>query len=443
LDKAPTALAGKRVLIVDDNESNRRILTHHTQAWGMLPQVTASGAEALEWLRQGYLFDLAILDMQMPELDGLSLAAEIRRIETERGLRVEPEETKVEDSALIPLSRSSFKLPLVMLTSWGWRDETAKAAEVGFAAFLHKPIKQAQLYHILMEIIAGQPAQASVFSPPVLPDRPLVEQLPLRILLAEDNLVNQKVATRLLDRLGYRADVVSNGLEVLQALQRQDYDVVLMDIQMPEMDGLEASRRIQQGWPLARRPRLIAMTANAMQGDRERCLEAGLDDYISKPIRLEALGQVLGQCRPISNQTETSAQASPLANPSGAAQETFPLTLDLNVLTRLQAAMGADTPDTAAEIIQIYLEDTPIRLAKLQQGLVQKKLKEFERAAHSLKSTSATLGAMRLAALCQELEAMGHSGTWAGAGEKVEQVEAEYERVRRVLTALSGLEIKD
>jgi CheY-like chemotaxis protein len=271
---AQSQLTGKRILIVDDNATNREILTRQLLSWGIVPCAKNSGPEALSWLCRGEQFDLAILDMQMPEMDGISLAREIRK---------QPQ---------------CQKLPLVMLTSLGTSQTDIRAVDVDFTAFLNKPIKQSQLYSLLSRILVEQ--SVKVRQPQLSPSKSslnLAQQFPLRILLAEDNLVNQKVALLLLQRLGYRADVAGNGLEVLEALHRQSYDVVLMDVQMPEMDGLSATRRICQQWSHTSRPRIIAMTANAMQEDREVCLEAGMDDYLSKPIRAEALVQALSKCR--------------------------------------------------------------------------------------------------------------------------------------------------
>jgi CheY-like chemotaxis protein len=254
---------------VDDNATNRQILVRQAESWGMLAQATGSPLEALAWIRRGDPFDVAILDMQMPELDGLTLADAIRE------------------------ERDAHMLPLVMLTSLGRRKgETGTA----FAAYLTKPIKASQLYNALMGVFAGHPTR--VVQPSVAKaqfDTQLGQRVPLRILLAEDNVVNQKLALQLLRKMGYRADVAANGLEVLDALHRQPYDVVLMDVQMPELDGFAATRRICEGWPADQRPRIIAMTANAMQEDREACLAAGMDDYLAKPIRVHTLQAALEQ----------------------------------------------------------------------------------------------------------------------------------------------------
>ncbi len=264
-------LQGKRALIVDDNATNRRILTCQTQAWGMIPQATSAPLEALAWIRAGELFDVAILDLQMPDMDGLTLAQEIR------------------------LAESGQNLALVMLSSLG--RPGAEVEEGLFAAYLTKPIKASQLYDVLINLFAvdavsrpSKRADQSAF------DAEMAKRLPLRILLVEDNLVNQKLALRMLDRLGYHADLAANGVEALQALERQAYDVVLMDVQMPEMDGLEATRCIRREVTRKAQPRIIAMTANAMQEDREICLAVGMDDYLSKPIRVWELVAALKKC---------------------------------------------------------------------------------------------------------------------------------------------------
>ncbi len=283
LERAQPNLDGKRVLIVDDNATNRRILTFQTRAWGMLPRDADSPIEALEWIRSGDPFDVVMLDMQMPEMDGLTLATEIRRHESDK-----------------PLLRSP--LPLVMLSSLSQRETSIEDQDL-FAAYLTKPIKASQLYNVVVGIFA-QEAQPETDAEEAREetsqfDAQMAKRLPLRILLAEDNAVNQKLALRLLERMGYRADVAGNGVEALEALRRQAYDVVLMDVQMPEMDGLEATRTIRREWDRQQGPHIIAMTANAMKEDRESCLNAGMDDYVSKPIRVNELVDALAKCKPL------------------------------------------------------------------------------------------------------------------------------------------------
>ncbi|MGV8989386.1 MAG: GAF domain-containing protein [Cypionkella sp.] len=264
---AQSELAGKRLLVVDDNATNRRILVLQTSKWGALTRDTASPVEALGWLEAGAQFDLAILDMHMPEMDGVALAQSIRKV--------------------------TANLPLILFSSLGGRDVDAEPGL--FSAFLAKPLRQSQLFDTLVTLFAPsehrQPARRTSERPKADPE--MARRHPLRILLAEDNLVNQKLAIRLLEQMGYRADLASNGMEALESVARQTYDVVLMDVQMPEMDGLEASRRMTLDLAPQNRPKIVAMTANAMQGDREMCFAAGMDDYIAKPIRVDQLTEAL------------------------------------------------------------------------------------------------------------------------------------------------------
>ncbi len=261
-------LHDKRLLIVDDNSTNSRILSLQTQKWGMTPRATGSPKQALEWLKEGDHFDLAILDMHMPEMDGVELARAIRKL---------------------PNGES---IPLALLTSLGRREYHFEDAN--FITHLHKPLKPSQLFDALVSIFAASTPDKKTKPSELQFDRGVGRRHPLRILLAEDNLVNQKVALRILEQSGYRADIASNGLEVLESITRQPYDVILMDVQMPEMDGLETTRQILDRWPKKKdRPRIIAMTANAMQSDREICLSVGMDDYVAKPIRVPELMEAL------------------------------------------------------------------------------------------------------------------------------------------------------
>ncbi len=271
-------LSGKRLLIVDDNLTNRQILTLQAKSWKMQPDAVASGEEALHHLRQGLAYDIAILDQQMPEMDGVEL---IQRIRQQRELR---------------------QLPLILLTSLGNHDLGVPGLEQELSALLTKPVKQAQLYEVVYRCLraGGSPTEASAAalqSQPNRGDRDLATQRPLRVLLAEDNRVNQQVALKLLSRLGYRADLAANGAEALAALRRQSYDLILMDVQMPEMDGLEATRQIRREF--RQQPYIIALTASALERDRTACYEAGMDSYLSKPFRLNDLVEAIRQIPPI------------------------------------------------------------------------------------------------------------------------------------------------
>jgi CheY-like chemotaxis protein/nitrogen-specific signal transduction histidine kinase len=258
-------LKGKRILIVDDTETNRRILMLQAHSWGVESVAFENPLEALEAIKRGEKYDVAILDMHMPEMDGVQLSNEIRKV--------------------------GVNIPLIMLTSLGWRDPVDTA---NFAAFLTKPVKQSSLYNAIVGALSTETEAPKRASAETQFDPTMAERNPLKILLAEDNAVNQKLAIRMLERFGYRVDVAGNGLEVLESLERQSYDLIFMDVQMPEMDGLEATRKIRAKGSIIH---IVAMTANAMQGDREECLAAGMNDYVSKPIQVKELVGALERCR--------------------------------------------------------------------------------------------------------------------------------------------------
>jgi PAS domain S-box-containing protein len=383
---APPQLRGRRVLIVDDNATSRHILAREAESWGLLVRDTPHPAQALRWIRRGDPFDLAILDMQMPEMDGVTLAHEIRR------------------------DRDAGALPLIMLAPLGPREEVG--GDVKFAAYLTKPIKPSQLHDTLMNVLGAAAGRAQAEAVPSGPVEQLAERVPLRILVVEDNVVNQQIALLLLKKLGYRADVTANGLEALQALEGNPYDVVLMDVQMPTMDGLEATRRIHQRWPEGRRPHVIAATANATQEEREACLAAGMDDYLSKPIRMEELAAALSRSRP------------------------SPGVLHPAALERLRESIGDDDPGFLSVLIDTFLRDVPQLVEAARQGLRRGQADEVRRAAHTLKSDGATFGATNFSELSRQLEALAGSGTLAGTARLISQIEAEFERVRIAVEAV-------
>ncbi|MFK7801789.1 MAG: response regulator [Anaerolineae bacterium] len=268
---SPPELAGKRVLIIDDNATNRKILLAQTRLWGMHPEAASSGEEAISWLKTKESFDIAIVDMQMPKMDGHMLAMEIRKLPTE------------------------IDLPLIMLSSIGHK--LSGEAQQLFSAHVSKPVKINSLRKIIQTVCLESITSKMDEKPQreLKKSKPKKEQIEkrARILLAEDNETNRKVALGTLRSLGYQADVVINGREAVEALERRSYEVILMDIQMPEMDGIEATQQIRKRCADNKQPYIIAMTANAIKGDRERFLAAGMDEYVSKPIRRKVLADAL------------------------------------------------------------------------------------------------------------------------------------------------------
>jgi CheY-like chemotaxis protein/HPt (histidine-containing phosphotransfer) domain-containing protein len=250
----------------------------------------------------------------------------------------------------------------------------------------------------------------------------------------EDNLVNQKVALRMLNRMGYRADVAASGVEAIQALERQDYDLVLMDLQMPEMDGLEATRRIRQRWPRPGGPRIIAMTANAMRGDRELCLAAGMDDYLSKPVKLRALEAAIQR----SGGASAPGDAGEVGTSAAAAASEDAPAIDRDVLSALAQVGAADEPDLAAEMAKLFIAEAPPLLAAMREAVRSGDHGKLQSAAHTLKGSGSSLGARRLSALSLELEQQGRARSTLGATAKLDQLERELTRVCVALRELHG-----
>jgi CheY-like chemotaxis protein len=294
--------------------------------------------------------------------------------------------------------------------------------DVTFTAVLSKPVKLSLLHDRLLEIVAGrQEPQASVASA----RSSEASATPLRILVAEDNEINQTVALRLLERLEQRADVAANGHEVLERLQRAPYDVILMDVQMPGMDGLEASRAVCSRWPLGRRPRIIAMTAEAMEGDRERCLAAGMDDYLVKPVRLDELRRALGACRPV------------IVPPGdGGVVATTGDVIDRDVLAGL--CEDLDNSQAVRQIVKAFLDRLPLVLAQLRDAAAREDQAAILAAAHGLKGTSATLGALALSEQCAELERLARAGQLREVPARLDAVVAQAEIARGAFQAEFG-----
>jgi CheY-like chemotaxis protein len=289
------------------------------------------------------------------------------------------------------------------------------------------------LYEALILVFAGRPLSVNENSLRHPIDPHMGHEHPLHILLADDNVVNQKVGTRVLERLGYRADLAANGLEVLQAMHRQEYDLILMDVQMPEMDGIETTHQIRANWPPVKQPRIIAMTAYAQVSDRKRFLDEGMDDYLSKPVNVDELVRVLQECRspgrsshPIKPEEEQKSRPS-----QDRAREIS--AVDWSVLETYADGMGDEGNSLISELIDIYLENTPKLLTSLRQSITDNDIEVFNRAAHTIKSSSASLGAMRLSSQSKELELQSLEIPLATLKNKMESAVLEFDTVKSVL----------
>lgn len=414
-------LEGLRVLIVDDNGTNRKILLHQTASWGMIGAEAGSGAEALKLLReaaQNDSFQVAILDLMMPEMDGLELA---------RAIKADPAISQVR---------------LILLPSYGKRGDGQLAREAGIAAYLQKPVRQSQLYNCLVSAIGEQPVSNIGNSKPLVMRHSLSSDITLKkaagekaaskahILVAEDNLVNQNVALSQLQILGYKITVVSNGREAVETLKKSKYDVVLMDCQMPEMDGFKATAEIRRYEGDAHHTIIIAMTANALEGDREKCLAAGMDDYLSKPVKLETLRRILERWTgSISDKTEAASELLQIVS-----EENAPKSVDLSVIESYRELQQPGQPDLVEKLINLFIEDIIARLSKLQQAAASEDAATIKSEAHNAKGGAGNIGALRMAEICRELEQKASETNEAHI--LISRLENEFKQVIEILSSV-------
>jgi PAS domain S-box-containing protein len=402
----PANLKNVRVLVVDDNGTNRAILRHLFKNWGMAEQEAESGTEALAILSagaaRGRMFDLAVIDMQMPQMDGLELAREIKK-----------------DPRLASIR-------LVMLTSMDRQEDPEALREMGVDAYLTKPVKQSQLFECLSLAMSSDVETAEIKSglialkeqPAAMPTK---ANSALRILIAEDNPVNQKVALFQLQKLGYLADVVDNGRQALDALGRNSYDVVFMDCQMPELDGYETTRDLRAIEGSSRHTWIVAMTANSLEGDREKCLKAGMDDYVSKPVKPEVLQAALNRFTGLRAVEQENRQIG-----TGGV-------IDLNTLAGFREMEVEGEVSILGKLIDVFVENTPRVIEDARGALRIGMSPQLERAAHTLKGSCSNFGAERMRSACERLESIARSGNLEHAGELVDNVESEFEFVRLAL----------
>ena len=414
-------LAGVRVLVAIGSPSARRVLAEQLRAWGMVIHgQSATGTGALALLSQdtgsAEACDIIVVDTRLEDMEGLDLARSIKELHRAEGF------------------------PVVLLADVGQRLEHSELEAAGIAAWLSKPAKYdllgdrlSSLLHsadgpmpkseILLEARTGNPKAA--VAEPVLPRD-------LRVLLAEDNPTNQKLAVHFLQRLGLTPDLATNGLEVLSAFKRQRYDLVLMDCHMPEMDGYEATRRLRQDRQLSGDVRIVALTAAAMTGDRDRCLAAGMDDYLTKPLRLEDLRLTLVRHlvtnRPASSDGLASATQGPVGKEANTAAH-----LDHSALAEIIGDDAVHGRKLLVELLRLYLRESPEQLARMVAQCRDKQFEALRETAHSLKGSSATLGAGRLAQLCRRLEIVAHEGDLAGSKTLIEGIREEFATVAGLL----------
>jgi len=416
------SLGDRKALLVDDNSTNRTIIRRQLSGWGMRVVATDCGSRALELLREaaaaGQPFDIAIVDLQMPEMDGLMFG---QIVKTEPAIA---------------------GMPLVMLSSLALPMYAEKAAEVGFAAYLTKPARQHNLYSTISGVLAGEssPIAATAVAvsnepPPMrLAETPRATEVTVsarpRLLVAEDNLVNQKVAVLALGKMGYETCVVSDGLQALNAFRTGSYACVLMDCQMPEMDGYEAAAEIRHLEAGRRHVPIVAMTAHAMKGDREKCLMAGMDDYVSKPLKLRELQDILERLI-VTETLDRSVKSDETAAVVPVAAD-IPPPLDLTVITTLRAWSPEGGPDPVADLTAAFLIDGHDRLRRLNDAIASGDEVAARKAAHSLKGMSGAIGALHLSTLSAKIE-------YAEAGAidraRLEQLEQEFQRVSLALQA--------
>jgi PAS domain S-box-containing protein len=383
-------LKGKTLLIAATHPGVRSMLSAMGKRWDMQTVAAGSGGELMKKLRAGQTFHAALIEEDLPDQSGKKLVQEVRA------------------------QRGADAAPCILFCSLQQQAAHGRNLPPGFVACMAKPIHAQQLHGILATSLKGERVTDNLLRSTGRIDTGFGQRRPLRILLAEDNVINQKVATRILSQMGYRPDVVQNGLEVLSALERQKYDVILMDVQMPEMDGLEATRKVRELWTGAKRPWIIAMTANAMESDRQMCFKAGMDGYLSKPVRIESLEAELVR-----------------------SSENIGQVVDFEVLARFGEMTGSGS-EAVRELVEIFSEETPLTLQQLRHDIDHRNLQGIGIQAMQLGRACANFGAERMQLLCASLQAAGRSGDLSLAQEFADRLETEFKVVKSTLEELSG-----
>ena len=406
-------LKGRRVLVVDDNPTNRQLLSILLGNWGCIHEEISSPVAALKRLREataeGNSFDIALLDMNMPDLTGEELGRIIKS-----------------DPAI-------SKTHLILLSSVGQRGDLERLRKIGFYGYLTKPIRQANLLQMLANIFAPQLQKELEDAKKARDTAILTRRRKYRILVAEDNITNQKVALKMLEKLGYSADAVANGLEAIDALSKISYDLVLMDCQMPEMDGYEATRIIRDPQSPVKNHNVIviAMTAHAMEGEREKCLNLGMNDYISKPVTINDLEKMLQRWLPEGNGNGVKKEASARTSETAISNEDF----DPEFLTE---KMMLDR-QTANMILNSYVQDMENQVENLQKAIEAKNIDTAIRIAHSMKGASANVGAHCLKEIAAKMEkALKEGGNIDVCLENYEIFKQKFGQIKQIIKQKTG-----
>ncbi|MBI5801800.1 MAG: response regulator [Verrucomicrobia bacterium] len=393
-------LKGKKILVVEDNGSNRKAFAQYARWAGAELHAVGSSKEALDQISGGAHFDAIVLDLQLPEMDGLTLAQFVRRV---------------------PGCETT---PMLLLTDVRLRTDDTRPGAVGVSLYIYKPLRPAQIFDALVRAVDHMPRTEKKAPVSSEFDSSMSERLPLRLLLADDNLINQKVGVKMLQRLGYRPEVAANGVEVLRLLEQQPFDLIFLDVQMPEMDGLEAARRINAQWPDARRPRLVAMTGNALEGDREKCIEAGMDDYVAKPVRIAELQGVIERWG--MERRTSSAGGTPVSAAGGQPTPAATAILDATIIAELNDMKSKDGVPLLHELIDLFAQNAPKHLEQIKNS--GDNLEQLGFAAHVFRGMSLNLGANALGNLCQELETLALGGSTEGIPALIPKIEAAFKQ---------------
>jgi CheY-like chemotaxis protein len=378
-------LKGKMMVIVANSPGVREMVESFAKVWGMTTVSVGTAAEVMKKVRTGLTFHCALIEEDLSDQSGKELVLDMHR------------------------QRGAANVPCILLSSLKQQASYSQNLPSGFIACLAKPVHYQQLHGILATALKGEKVTDKLLRSTGRIDTGFGQKRPMRILLAEDNIINQKVATRILSQMGYRPDVVQDGVEVLQALDRAKYDVILMDVQMPNMDGLEATRQVRKLYTGAKRPWIIAMTANAMDTDRNNCFEAGMDGYLSKPVRIEALEAELVR-----------------------SSENIGQIVDFSVLSKFGEMTGSGS-EAVRELIDIFSEETPQALQQIRDDISRRHPQGISIQAMQLGRACSNFGAERMQLLCSSLQAAGKAGDFSLAAEFVDRIEKEFEIVKTTL----------